>query len=330
MIFEKIKLFVYKIFPSIKKYKLKRINKYLEPFGLEKYILNFNSFEENNDIKTLTYKKDIFYKTAYEKFKKVLELNFDSTDLHNFYYNSEWVKVHKFIPNPFTYTIGYYDSGINKLKYRSISLYHELFHLASTNNEIIPAHCGFEINEENKSIGYALNEGYTDLLAERYFNEDIEDSYYEEAQFARSIERIIGRKKMEKLYLNADIIGLINELKKYYSIDEIEQFLINMDVILKVSSSYMIDDEIIKINLLVEECICFLLKGFCKVMKNSNCSLENKKKQILDFYNNNQLFYGVSGNTFEINIDKINKIVNDNLNENIIIEFDEEKQLKKK
>ena len=41
MILEKIKLFVYKIFPSIKKYKLERINKYLESFGLEKYILNF-------------------------------------------------------------------------------------------------------------------------------------------------------------------------------------------------------------------------------------------------------------------------------------------------
>ena len=329
MIFEKIKLFVYKIFPSIKKYKLKRINKYLEPFGLEKYILNFNSFEENNDIKTLTYKKDIFYKTAYEKFKKVLELNFDSTDLHNFYYNSEWVKVHKFIPNPFTYTIGYYDSGINKLKYRSISLYHELFHLASTNNEIIPAHCGFEINEENKSIGYALNEGYTDLLAERYFNEDIEDSYYEEAQFARSIERIIGRKKMEKLYLNADIIGLINELKKYYSIDEIEQFLINMDVILQFRNQYLSTEEIININKLIEESICFLLKGFCKVINNSNCSMKNKNIQIFNFYRDIRIFYNFHDHEYEPNMEKIGKVIKENLKEEMSMNLVQDYKLKK-
>lgn len=330
MIIGKIILFVYNIFPSVKKYRLKRFGKYLETFGLEKFILNYKNLEKNNDIRTLTTKKEKFYTEAYNNFKNVLESNFDSSDLHNFYYNSEWVIVHKFISNPFTYTTGYYDSEKNKLKYKKESLYHEFFHLASSNTEIKPSYCGFHINKDDKGIGYALNEGYTDLLTERYFNEDIENSYYEEAQFARSLERIIGKKKMEKLYLNADIIGLINELKKYYNLEEIEQFLINMDVILMIGNPYITPEEVLKINLLVEECICFLLKGFCKVLNNSNCSLENKEKQILNFYNSNKLFWEQYDNYFKVNNNRLNKILNDNLSDNIIIEFNEEKNIKKK
>lgn len=318
---EKILLFVYKIFPKIKKYRLQKFQKYLEPFGIEEFISQYKFQKNSEKIQNLTQIKGKKYKQLYDNFKKILEENFDSDDLHNFYYNSEWVIVNKFTFNPFTTSIGFYDLETNKIKFKLTSFNHEFFHLASTNNEFDSVISGFHISDKEKSLGYSLTEGYTDLLTERYFNENIEDYYFLEAKYARGLERIIGKKTMEKLYFRADFVGFIKELKKYYDISEIEKFLINMDVILLYRKKYLCTEEIIKINLLIEDCICFLLKGFCKVMNDSKCCSENKKLQIFNFYNDIRWFYKFYDHEHVMDMKKIGNVIKENFNEEILVEL---------
>lgn len=326
---EKILLFVYKIFPKIKKYRLQKFQKYLEPFGLENFLEQQVSQKNIEKIRNLTEKKGKKYKQLYDNFKKVLEENFDSDTLHNFYYNSEWVIVNKFTFNPFTTSIGFYNSGANKINFNVNSFNHEFFHLASANNEVDPTICGFHIIDKEKSLGYAISEGYTDLLTERYFNENIEDYYYFESKFSKGLERIIGRKKMEQLYFKADFVGFVNELKKYYDIYEIEKFLINMDVILQFRNQYLSTEEIININKLIEESICFLLKGFCKVINNSNCSMKNKNIQIFNFYRDIRIFYNFHDHEYEPNMEKIGKVIKENLKEEMSMNLVQDYKLKK-
>ena len=78
------------------------------------------------------------------------------------------------------------------------------------------------LSEQN--IGIGLNEGYTELLAKRYFDKSNNNGYIFETQIAKLLELIIGQEKMESYYFNANLYGLIEELRKYnnfYSIDNL-------------------------------------------------------------------------------------------------------------
>ena len=78
--------------------------------------------------------------------------------------------------------------------------------------------------------GIALNEGYTEHLNQQHFFPDyFDDSYLHEQSIAYEFEKIIGRVKMEKLYFEADLYGLIQELTKYASVEEIITFLRDFD-----------------------------------------------------------------------------------------------------
>ena len=58
--------------------------------------------------------------------------------------------------------------------------------------------------------------------------------YREEGFYVGLLECVVGRKKMSELYLNADLLGLIEELNKYSSIKSILSFIDRMDYILSV------------------------------------------------------------------------------------------------
>ena len=49
---------------------------------------------------------------------------------------------------------------------------------------------------------------------------------------ASRLEEIVGRRTMESLYLNADLLGLINELSKYTNVDDIMKFISDTDFII--------------------------------------------------------------------------------------------------
>lgn len=176
-------------------------------------------------------------------FAKVMIDKFPSGDLINFYNNLNELKINhkKFgfenLVLRFN-TLATYDPKKNEIRvdkddYTS-AIYHELFHMASStyNNGIF--YVGFRQYSLKPSVvdlGIGINEGYTQLLTKRYFGdiEDAIDGYVYEVHIVDKLEKIIGQEKMESLYLNANLHGLLTELKKYASEDEITKFVSGVD-----------------------------------------------------------------------------------------------------
>lgn len=107
-------------------------------------------------------------------------------------------------------------------------LSHEIFHVATYSTDDYITYCGFYQNRRAYDIGNGIDEGYTELLARRYFKKD--EGYYDDEVFMASlIEEIIGKNKMEHLYFFADLKGLIKELTKYTNKNLVNRFIINFD-----------------------------------------------------------------------------------------------------
>ena len=107
--------------------------------------------------------------------------------------------------------------------------YHELFHLITTKvDDESTARIGLQKND----FGMGINEGYTELLTKRYFgylsNKDYE-AYGHFIWFSNMLEEIVGKEKMEKLYFDMDLEGLINELMKYIPKNDAYLFIDNID-----------------------------------------------------------------------------------------------------
>ena len=99
---------------------------------------------------------------------------------------------------------------------------HELLHMSTTYKKGIITLCGFyqAIGGKHK-IGVGLNEGYTELLNERYFSNTFPTaSYINQKHLALGIEEIVGKETMEKLYFDANLAGVIEELSNYISKEE--------------------------------------------------------------------------------------------------------------
>ena len=180
---------------------------------------------------------------------------FDDKDLSNFYHNISNLKIifPNFIGRKFRVsTGGIYYTKSNKLfipkVYENISANHELFHMISTFKDDKKIFSGFSQTTTSffstTSIGDGLTEGYTELMTNRYFKNqrkirvsegeyiDVSVSYKCLEMMASRLEEIVGRRTMESLYLNADLLGLINELSKYTNVDDIMKFISDTDFII--------------------------------------------------------------------------------------------------
>ncbi len=166
---------------------------------------------------------------------------YDHIDLKFFYKNMRPFSIIKARKRwPWDKILGYYDLEEHIISYVGVmrdSLFHELLHLSST--YIFENHffCGFsqeKIDEHGYTIyriGQGLNEGYTQLLAERYFKEygDRKGAYPLFVRIASYLEIIIGREKMESLYFDVNLEGLIQELEKVAPRDEIRALIKDLD-----------------------------------------------------------------------------------------------------
>lgn len=115
------------------------------------------------------------------------------------------------------------------------SLYHELMHLSSSicGNDFY--YCGFLQKDNEKAIGVMFNEGYTQLLVERYFyDQDIYFSYSFEKMVALYLEKIVGKELMENDYFNADLVSLETRVTDYCSDKEFVQFLFDVDALSRI------------------------------------------------------------------------------------------------
>lgn len=104
---------------------------------------------------------------------------------------------------------------------------HELLHMSSTVRiESRAFSSGFY--DIDVGIGKALNEGYTEHVRSRYFPSK-GTSYKFLTSVASNVEELVGKEKMENLYFNANLRGLIDELSKYEYEENVIKFLQDMD-----------------------------------------------------------------------------------------------------
>ena len=227
----------YKVWTSIKlvrNFKPKDISEVCDPVKTKKEYTGINLRHINN--KKL---KDIALNFSV---KLIKEFPLDS--LNNLYNNINTVSIKSSAITKLLGIGGSYAGLYNRIRcgYPD-SLYHELFHLSST--VLVPEkgihHSGFSQKYYtvksiflNDNIGESLTEGYTALLSERYFGKKAASKGMQrkfEVYVADKVEKIIGQKKMENLYLNANLKGLLDELKKYSSEEEAMKFICSFDLI---------------------------------------------------------------------------------------------------
>ncbi len=111
-------------------------------------------------------------------------------------------------------------------------LMHELLHSASKkyNGLLDGLSCALETEEGYHILGNALNEGYTELLNQKYFSKNINTKYYYyEKILASGIERLLGNRKMEKFYFNTGLADLIENLGQYENMEYIVGLINQMD-----------------------------------------------------------------------------------------------------
>lgn len=175
--------------------------------------------------------------------------NFDDINLFFLASNINSVKINKLKLNSFNtifstikVSSGEYNVKNNQIIYYDIknsnNLEHELFHLSTARVEANFMCTGFAYYFDSTAIGYGLNEGYTQLLSNRYFY-GVRDFYYYEKSMAFMIENIIGKEQMIKLYFNADLKGLIDVLSIYIDRDLVINLITNID---KFSNIYSYQD----------------------------------------------------------------------------------------
>ena len=257
-----------------KTYTIKSINK-SKINNISTYI-NYSRFE-NDDVKN-----------AIRYFINTLSKNFNENDLLLFYNNINSLKISKMKIDDGSTVARYYILR-NEILFTDINtIYHELFHASTSiytkNSEI----CGFwQFNKSlDNGIGNGLNEGYTELLAERFFNtKDLKnDSYQYEKNITEAMERIIGQKKMQTYYINANLKGVINELKNYTSNKEIFTFLNRLDFICenryKKNISYFKQNKIMEYIRYINE---FLIITYIDKLKKDKISKEEFDKNINDY-----------------------------------------------
>ena len=130
---------------------------------------------------------------------------------------------------------GTYDGKTKEIniynKENKIPLHHELLHASSADIHFM--NIGFKIVLKNGLIfGKGLNEGYTELLNNRFFNYT-STSYNYLQKLAKQIENLCANKEnMIEYYFNADIFSLISELMTKISLKEIIDILVDMDTLL--------------------------------------------------------------------------------------------------
>ena len=191
------------------------------------------------EIKQITSKR---IKDKVLEFASVIKKEFPESAQMNFYNNVNEVNIKWNLGIALLAAEGLYTSEKNKINYITItSIYHELFHMASTyhDKEENITYSGFSQTYHDKgklktkSIGSGITEGYTELLAHRYFdkNNKTRTTYNYEIGIVKALEKIIGPDNMQGLYLKADLNGLIEELKKYAQEDDIIHFIRRVDLV---------------------------------------------------------------------------------------------------
>ncbi len=218
--------------------RLKKANKYKGRI-IKGTPFNINDIEEEKRIK-------IKAKLEQEKRDKVLnfiqklEKNFNEEDLSLMYENLASLKIKKKPPlmGIMLSLAASYNAKKNRINiYFNRAFEHEMFHLVSAKyDEKSDIECvGFVQKKDDVTIGKGLNEGYTELLRQRYFPKKM-DTFYNvyniETNLAEMMEYLLkDKQELLKYYLKADLPGLINSLSVYANSKEVIKLIKDIDYI---------------------------------------------------------------------------------------------------
>lgn len=268
--------------------------------------MNVNLLHNNSNLSTNKYLKEKYIKIIYN-FYQTLSKRIPLELLNNFEHNISTLRIRetKWLNSNVN---AFYDTRKNMIVLNKNdndlynSLYHELFHLSST--KILKGQIYSGLSQiissftNDFSIFEGINEGYTEILKQRYFQGKI--TYNIETIYAFLLETFIGKNKMEQLYFNNNFYGLIGELKKYLSTEEIIEFINDADFISqnirKLSNNYI-------------ECQERLIKSMKFLIK---CQLKNLKKSLIYCNSNNKNFKDVLNHSKELHKFILNKTYNIN------------------
>jgi len=273
--------------PLISLYTTRRIissytlHKYSEPKDISKVNIppELKQKYSNVEINQISSKK---VRDAVVEFTEVLEKEFPKDSLINFYNNINEVNIKS---NAFMLLVGLegaYFVKKNRIRYSLFSsIYHELFHMASTvyDKDKKLAFCGFQqfVNTPNifkrNNIGRGINEGYAELLARRCFgkkhkilNNRLFMAYNFEVGVVEQLEKIVGQEDMKRYYLKADLMGLINNLKQYASEQDVLNFITDVDLVNYHSDvQFLLPNK--KIKKSIKNIYSFLLKAYVTKLK---------------------------------------------------------------
>lgn len=200
--------------------------------------------DEKNILKNKVSKKKRLlesFSKSINNFIEVVNSQFEPNELEIFNNNVKTLKI-KFKNFSFrnliekVNTLAEYDPIFNTIYIGDdSSIWHELFHMLSSFVKDGVLYSGFSKSSFKPKfikIGYGLNEGYTELLARRYFHSEKHvKSYVIEVYVAEMLEKIIGHQRMRGLYATANLDGLIAELMKYNFEENVIKFICGLDYI---------------------------------------------------------------------------------------------------
>lgn len=169
-----------------------------------------------------------------ETFKSTMEETFKSKDLKYMNDNLETLRIFilksKLLQYPYK---AMYNNSSNELMIleEDDTIYHELLHLSCNNIKNKNTIRGFtHYTKKQKNIlsfGTGLDEVYTEILANRLFNKEINATTPKTVELVLQLEQLID--DLSSLYLNSDLYELVLELNKYTSLNESLEFIYNID-----------------------------------------------------------------------------------------------------
>lgn len=229
--------------------------------------------------------------------------------LDNLYRNIQSVDIKNNFLIAFGGASGTYSQGKNAIRLiGKDSIYHELFHMASAAGK--SDHIGFAQYIQGGTFGRGINEGYTELLTRRYFGDKIDPNHIKDSGYnvqvsiCRKLEKIVGKDKMTKLYLTANLKGLIDELKKYATEEEIYNFIYGMDTITQLGNSTLVF-KLPEVQKAIKYISRFLIKVHFKYLskqlelgKIDEIELYKQHKEFVESYEKTEKFYYKEYSTF--------------------------------
>lgn len=191
---------------------------------------HFSRYRNINDVEcikiTRSQRINDQYKKSLMEFINVFNNNFSEKYSERLEQNLHTIKIAKrsklFRKKKDKSISGTYNSNKNEIiLYEDDSFPHELFHVSSS--LITPASKSWLENYDfigfrDGFMGKGLNEGYTQLLSERFF--DTEKTYIRLVEIVKVLEYIIGEEKMRDFYFDIGLKGLIDEMVKYFKQDD--------------------------------------------------------------------------------------------------------------